>query len=161
MYLRVLQRRGHELEGGGTQEKLEPEGEGGRNDINIGHIYEILWKKKQIWKMEAQTDYSTPKRGSLVNAVTGHLWPVLLFEDGDMTWCCNRAPSRKKKKTHLPRGLPPFSDFPTLSAFWFLWVLQSCHEMISLATTCHTFHGLAFYNAFFVVVVFKSHCLIL
>lgn len=30
------------LKGGGTQEKLKQEGEGGGNDINKGHIYEIL-----------------------------------------------------------------------------------------------------------------------
>lgn len=42
--------RGHELERGGTQEKLEQEGEGGGNDTNIGHIYMKYSEKRKFEK---------------------------------------------------------------------------------------------------------------
>lgn len=69
--------------------------------------------KFEKWRPKQTT--VPPKWGSLVNTVTGHLWPVLLFEDVDMTWCCNRAPSRKKK-TFSPR-LAPFLRFPNSICF--------------------------------------------
>lgn len=68
--------------------------------------------------MEAQTDYSAPKRGSLVNTVTGHLSPELLFEDVDMTWCCNRAPSRKEHICPEACPLSQISQLYLLSGFF-------------------------------------------